>query len=131
YDRRWLDEPSIGDHVGRAIWALGDVLTRGAVAPVVHPARCLLHRLVGLLDPAELWPRTIAYTLLGLAGLDLKGDFAQLADALAERLVAHHARHADERWEWFEEVLTYDNARLSQALVAIGSARSRADWLDL
>ncbi|HZB24172.1 MAG TPA: glycosyltransferase, partial [Gaiellaceae bacterium] len=23
YDRRWLDEPHVGDHVGRAVWAVG------------------------------------------------------------------------------------------------------------
>ena len=27
YDRRWLDEPHLGDHVGRAVWALGDILS--------------------------------------------------------------------------------------------------------
>ena len=26
YDRRWLDEPHVGDHVGRSVWALGEVL---------------------------------------------------------------------------------------------------------
>ena len=32
YDRNWLDEPHVGDHVGRSIWALGDVLsTRGCL----------------------------------------------------------------------------------------------------
>src|SRR5947209_5209241 len=26
YDRRWLDQPHIGDHVGRSVWAPGDIL---------------------------------------------------------------------------------------------------------
>ena len=32
YGRRWLDEPHLGDHVGRAIWALGEVVA-------AHPPR--------------------------------------------------------------------------------------------
>ena len=27
YERRWLDEPHLGDHVGRSVWALGEVLS--------------------------------------------------------------------------------------------------------
>ena len=35
YDRRWLDEPHGGDHLGRAAWALGEVVARRA-----DPGRC-------------------------------------------------------------------------------------------
>ena len=39
YDRRWLDEAHVGDHVGRAIWALGEVLSTAWVPALVGPAR--------------------------------------------------------------------------------------------
>ncbi len=39
YDRRWLDEPHVGDHVGRSIWALGDILATAWIPAVVRPAR--------------------------------------------------------------------------------------------
>src|SRR5581483_8608367 len=38
YDRRWLDEPHIGDHVGRSVWALGDILATAWIPAVVRPA---------------------------------------------------------------------------------------------
>ena len=69
YDRRWLDEPHVGDHVGRAIWALGDVLTTAWVPALVDPAQRLLATLVRSLD-GDLSFRTAAYTSLGLARLD-------------------------------------------------------------
>ena len=47
YDRRWLDEPHLGDHVGRSVWALGDILSTAWVPAVVGPARRLLDALVG------------------------------------------------------------------------------------
>ena len=35
YDRRWLDEPHVGDHVGRSIWALGEILATAWIPAVV------------------------------------------------------------------------------------------------
>ena len=39
YDRRWLDEPHIGDHVGRAIWALGEILSTAWAPALVEPTQ--------------------------------------------------------------------------------------------
>src|SRR5205807_4602889 len=69
YDRRWLDEPHIGDHVGRSVWALGEILATAWIPAVVRPARDLLDRLVGTLgDDVSL--RTAAYAVLGLSHVD-------------------------------------------------------------
>src|SRR5207245_3099825 len=46
YDRRWLDVPHVGDHVGRSIWALGDVLTTAWSPALVDPTQRLLRVLV-------------------------------------------------------------------------------------
>ncbi len=69
YDRRWLDEPHVGDHVGRSIWALGDVLSTAWVPAVVGPSQRLLASLVRSLQ-GDLSIRTAAYATLGLARLD-------------------------------------------------------------
>src|SRR3954469_23460964 len=69
YDRRWLDEPHVGDHVGRSIWALGEILATAWIPALVVPARDLLARQVhALAGPVSL--RTAAYAVLGLARLD-------------------------------------------------------------
>ena len=54
YDRRWLDEPHVGDHVGRSVWALGEILATAWIPAVVVPARDLLARLVGALARRRL-----------------------------------------------------------------------------
>jgi hypothetical protein len=41
---------------------------------------------------------------------------------LVEKLAALYRRHATQDWHWFEDSLTYENARLSQALIASGEA---------
>ena len=44
YDRRWLDEPHGGDHVGRAVWALGAVIAAHPPRAVAAPSLRLLTR---------------------------------------------------------------------------------------
>ncbi len=127
YDRRWLDEAHVGDHVGRAVWALGDVLTTAWVPALVDPAQRLLATLVRSLD-GDLSLRTAAYTSLGLARLDadrLDDDARRLLERCVEQLHAAYESSADDGWQWFEDALTYDNARLSQALILGGTALER------
>jgi len=133
YDRRWLDEPHVGDHVGRSIWALGDILAAAWIPAVVRPAGDLLDRLVGTLgDDVSL--RTAAYAVLGLSRLDtdrLEPAARRQLERLVEQLAAAYERTGSEDWCWFEDKLSYDNARLSQALLTGGSALGRPELAEL
>jgi hypothetical protein len=127
YDRRWLDEPHVGDHVGRAVWALGEVLSTAWTPALVEPTQQLIDRLVrGLSGVTSL--RTDAYAVLGLARLD-RDRLGKPARAMLERgldrLRGALEANASEGWVWFESSLTYDNARLPQALIAGGMALDR------
>jgi glycosyltransferase involved in cell wall biosynthesis len=129
YDRQWLDEPHIGDHVGRSIWALGDVLTTAWVPALVEPAQRLLGALVGSLD-GDLPLRTVAYAALGLARLDpdrLDSDAQHLLERCVAQLETAYDACAGDRWSWFEDSLRYDNARLSQAMIIGGVALGRPE----
>ena len=133
YDRRWLDEPHIGDHVGRSVWALGEILATAWIPAVVVPARDLLARLVGALS-GDVSLRTAAYTVLGLSRLDadrLEPEAQRLLSRLVEQLASAYRSTATEDWSWFEDELSYDNARLSQALISGGSALHRDDLTEL
>jgi glycosyltransferase involved in cell wall biosynthesis len=133
YDRRWLDEPHVGDHVGRSIWALGDILATAWIPAVVRPARDLLDQLVGTLgDDVSL--RTAAYAVLGLSRLDtdrLEPAAHRQLERLVEQLADAYERTCSEDWCWFEDELSYDNARLSQALLAGGSALGRPELTEI
>jgi glycosyltransferase involved in cell wall biosynthesis len=129
YDRRWLDEPHVGDHVGRAIWALGDILATAWIPAVVRPAGDLLDRLVDTLS-GKIELRTAGYAVLGLSRIDsdrLAPGARQLLERLVEQLDDALERNASADWYWFEDRLTYDNARLSQALLSGATAVGRAD----
>jgi glycosyltransferase involved in cell wall biosynthesis len=133
YDRRWIDEPHVGDHVGRSIWALGDILATAWIPAVVRPAGDLLDRLVGTLT-GDVYLRTAAYAVLGLSRLDadrLEPEARRLLERLVEQLADAYERSFSEDWRWFEDDLTYDNARLSQALLTGASALGRPELAEL
>jgi glycosyltransferase involved in cell wall biosynthesis len=129
YDRRWLDEPHVGDHVGRSVWALGEILSTAWVPAVVEPTRRLLDTIVGTLEQTTSL-RTGAYAVLGLARVDsdrLEPDARRLLERSVDQLVEAYEVHASDDWLWFEDELTYDNARLPHALIAGGVALGRND----
>ena len=124
YDRRWLDAPHHGDHVGRSIWALGEILSTAWVPAVVGPSERLLDTIVRTI-PADSSLRTGAYAALGLARLDpdrLDPAARALLKRVLEQLADAYTTHAGPGWLWFEERLTYDNARLPHALIVGGVA---------
>jgi hypothetical protein len=55
----------------------------------------------------------------------------RLRTTLAERLYDHLRGNRRPGWTWFEEVVSYDNARLPQALIAAGHQAGRPDWIAL
>jgi glycosyltransferase involved in cell wall biosynthesis len=133
YDRRWLDEPHVGDHVGRSVWALGDILATAWIPAVVEPSRTLLDRLVGRLA-GEVSLRTAAYSVLGLSRLDadrLNRPARRLLERLVEQLASAYERNSSDDWKWFEAELRYDNARLAQALISGGGALGREDLFEV
>jgi glycosyltransferase involved in cell wall biosynthesis len=125
YERTWHDGPGSDDSHGRALWALGAVVGRSADPGRRGVAARLFH---GALPAASglTSPRAWAYALLGieeyLRAFDGDSNVASMRGDLAGKLMDrfHHSRTDD--WPWFEDRLTYCNARLSQALL-VSAAR--------
>ncbi|MDB5440010.1 MAG: glycosyl transferase family 1, partial [Caulobacteraceae bacterium] len=117
YDRRWLEDFGSSDSFGRAVWALGVTAANGGRDELRFWARALLAEV--LPQTAELTsPRTLAYCILGLTRApEIEGRDHALRQ-MAKRLAAQLSSDPD--WTWFEEVLSYDNARLPEALLRAG-----------
>jgi uncharacterized protein YyaL (SSP411 family) len=80
-------------------------------------------------------PRAWAFTLLGIQEYfrRFSGDrlAGQVREALTARLVGLYEQTATPDWPWFEEILSYDNARLPHALIASGRDSGDARALDI
>jgi glycosyltransferase involved in cell wall biosynthesis len=141
YARRWIEERGSEDSHGRALWALGAVVGRST-----DPGR---HSLSGRLFHSALpavsqftSPRAWAFALLGIDEYlrAFRGDIivTALKKTLSERLFHLFQRTSAPEWPWFEDRVTYSNARLSQALIVAGGRGDEAmaaaglrslDWL--
>ena len=129
YDRRWLDAPHIGDHVGRSIWSLGEILSTAWVPAVVGPTRRLLDEIVGTLGP-ETSLRTGAYAVLGLARIDqdrLQPEALQLLERCWTSSQRRTRVMRPRTGTGSRTRSRYDNARLPHALIVGGVALGRDD----
>ena len=129
YDRRWLDDAHVGDHVGRAIWALGDVLDHslgaGARRPGAATARCA-RALVPAATCRCAPRRTPRSASPGSTQTGSTPDARELLERCVTQLEAAYEATAGPGWSWFEDSLRYDNARVPQALILGGVALGRA-----
>ncbi len=120
YQKEFPEQELSQDTFGRCLWGLGTV------------ARLIQNRDQGLLA-AELleaslpmlekltYTRAQAYSACGLAAYLLQHPQSETAKAglrlIADSLLMRYRENATPSWQWFENFLTYDNARLPQALL--------------
>jgi glycosyltransferase involved in cell wall biosynthesis len=123
FDRRWLEPEGSEDSHGRALWALGVGVSRakqlGQQRLSAHLFEAGLARVQGFTSP-----RAWAFTLLGVheyLSVFPEHQAAKTAhDTLSAALVKLWDGCATTDWPWFESSATYDNARLSQAMLLSG-----------
>jgi glycosyltransferase involved in cell wall biosynthesis len=123
--RRWLDEQGSEDSHGRAIWALGTAVGRSPL----WSSRMMAGQLFAQALPAVTdftSPRAWAFSLIGIDEYlrQMKGDrlARDIRGELTGRLATIFDKVAQPGWTWFEEGLTYDNAKLAHALIVGGRA---------
>ncbi len=123
YDRRWLETEGSEDSHGRALWALGSGSGRSRQDGHQRLCAALFQRALPVVVEFSS-PRAWAFTLLGLhpylRQYPEDKSAVELRGVLANRLITIHKTTASEQWPWFEDSVTYDNARLCQALLLAG-----------
>ena len=125
FDRRWLDDHGSEDSHGRALWALGI----GVGHSSFRDFQMMAGQLFALALPALTEftsPRAWAFGLIGIHEYlrRLSGDSLvnQTREILTSKLVELFERNAEPDWCWFEQELSYANAKLAHALILSGSA---------
>jgi glycosyltransferase involved in cell wall biosynthesis len=125
FDRRWLDDKGSEDSHGRALWALGICVGRSPFRDFQMLAGKLFSLALPVLTEFKS-PRPWAFGLIGIHEYlrRLSGDSLvnQTREMLASKLMECYERNAKPDWCWFEEALTYDNAKLAHALILSGRA---------
>lgn len=133
FEGKWLEERGSGDSFGRAVWAIGSTLHRGATPMLRQWASSIAGQVAPHVRQLEA-PRSRALASLGLArcvqsradaGIE-RNTLRLFASDLQGRLET--VRTAD--WVWFEDHLSYDNARLPEALIRAATTFGEKPMLD-
>ncbi len=112
---------NLADANGRAIWALGYLLSVNSLAgsEVAADAAALLQ--TALLHVNKIHStRAMAFIIKGLYYFNLSFPSEQnksLTEHFAVRLLQMYRHEADGEWQWFESYLTYANSILSEAML--------------
>ncbi len=128
YDRQWLDCVGTHDSVGRALWALGFGMRYAPRATWRRLCKRLFNKGLNSLGWLQ-YARSQSYAIIGLshachasiADIELPA-YSEALRKLAGALKARFEATCGTDWEWFEDVMTYDNARLPEAMVRAGLA---------
>ncbi|MEE8141978.1 MAG: glycosyl transferase family 1, partial [Planctomycetota bacterium] len=134
FERSWRDATGGDDCQGRALWALGYVVAHAPNQSVQSLAEELF--LAAMPESGSLrHPRGQAFAILGLNYYFRQHPENRAADELfrllAAKLSQSFAGHATKEWPWFEDIVTYENGRLPQALIIAGHQHQNEDLLQL
>lgn len=133
YEGQWLEEAGSEDSHGRTLWALGEC-ARTDIDPTRRSWAASLFKTALPATEEFTSPRAWAFSLLGLdaycAVVQDDLDAARVRRSLADKLLAALCLVETKDWVWFEEVLAYDNARLSQALIQTGIATKTSAYVN-
>ncbi|MEI8205234.1 MAG: glycosyltransferase, partial [Bacteroidota bacterium] len=112
---------NLDDSNGRAIWALGYVVSLIGLLPmkIISDAETLLEKTLDHISTVHS-TRAMAFTIKGLYYYQTAIKDAQtfqLLTTLANRLVQMYKHESSPDWEWFEGYLTYANSILPEAML--------------
>ena len=112
---------NLDDSNGRAIWALGYLLSQQSILPesIVESARATWQLAMPPLESIHS-TRAIAFVIKGLyyySKQEKKSEIVSLLETLANRLMQMYRHESEEEWEWFESYLTYANSILPEAML--------------
>jgi len=115
---------NLADANGRAIWALGYLISMSDVLP--EASKVIWEEAGSILESALLnikkihSTRAMAFIIKGVYYHNTKVQSARdtaLIGELANRLAAMYLHETDKEWHWFESYLTYANSILPEAML--------------
>jgi len=120
------DTTNLADSNGRALWALGYLISKSASLPpeLIVTAESVMLRALPRIEMMHS-TRAMAFTIKGLyyancAKKTLRNS--RLIQKLANRLVQMYRHESEHKWQWYESYLTYANSILPEAMLCA--------WLD-
>lgn len=133
YDRNWIKGEPNHDSLGRTLWAFGTAMAKPPLPKYLPIIKDCFDKSVNHVPGLSM--RGKSYAVFGMADYlqqfpgasDIKRYIAMVAD----ELVDHYEKNSTDKWQWFEDILTYDNAVLPHALYIASMITEDATYLDI
>ncbi len=112
---------NLADSNGRAIWALGYMISIGDLLPqdIVEKAQLVMR--AALSNVHKIYsPRAMAFIIKGIYYSNKRENSIEntlILKHLADRLVQMYKHESTDQWQWFESYLTYGNSILPEAML--------------
>jgi glycosyltransferase involved in cell wall biosynthesis len=135
HQRGWLERAAGSeDSHARALWAAGTALGRSHNEGYRNLCALLFQRGLPAVEKFSS-PRAWALALLAiheyLRAFSGDRNANQLREVLTDRLAGLFRQNSSDEWVWFETVATYDNAKLSHAMILSGYWTSRGEIVEI
>jgi glycosyltransferase involved in cell wall biosynthesis len=133
YDRNFLDNDGGDDCFGRCIWAIGYLLSsefiyeniKGAAKHIFDLAFPQIENINSL--------RGIANCIEGLyyyLKFEKNERAKELVKKLSEKMIENYRNSSESNWKWFENIITYENAKLPLALLIAYEITEEKEYFD-
>lgn len=122
-DKKFTSQNSenLADSNGRAIWALGYLLSISYLLPDDLILNVQKTFQLSLTNVAKIHsPRAMAFIIKGIYysnSVNYSEHNIQILKHLTDKLVQMYKHESKENWEWFESYLTYGNSTLPEAML--------------
>jgi glycosyltransferase involved in cell wall biosynthesis len=115
------DETNLEDSNGRAVWALGYLISVEDYFPDYIISEAVLLFKSAIVKLNKLYsPRAMAFAIKGIYYANISYPTTNnfiLIKELSNRLVQMYRHESESKWQWFESYLTYGNSILPEALL--------------
>jgi hypothetical protein len=122
FERKWDKGESANDTLGRVLWAMGEVIANPKLSFYLQIAKECFGGSVRYVNSQGA--RSAAYSIIGMNDYLVRfpeaSDIKYQMKAAAGKIVSRYEKTGGRGWEWFENVLSYDNAVLPCALFVAG-----------
>lgn len=133
YDRRWKSIPLSQDCHARCLWGCAETMASKAPADIKRLSKELLERGFSQINSINS-PRAVGLNLLAFSKawtFEEKEEYLRLAESGAQYLVQRFRDAADDQWRWFEDYITYGNARIPQGLFCAGMLTGNREYIEI
>ncbi|TGD59154.1 glycosyltransferase [Flavobacterium humi] len=129
------NQTNLADANGRAIWALGYLISLSDILPekLVAKAQKMMSKTLSNVNKIHS-PRAMAFIIKGIYYSNRQNSSVEntlILKHLADRLVQMYKHESSQQWQWFEGYMTYANSILSEALLCAWMAIDDEKYLQI